>query len=170
VVDPLDQYLRQADPALQAATSGAKPSAPESLYGAAMGGYAAAQPARPGSPASSYAGSMHSMATSVATGARPASPRQRKAAAGAESEGGFEVSEDEQKLLAAIQVLEAAMQAVDRTTPEGRSESARLQSPSPLPGGGAARKGRTSRDGWAGSLVSASHRARGEPCACARPC
>jgi len=118
------------------------------------GGYGAA-PARPGSPAGSYASSMHSMATSVATGARPSSPRQRKAAAG-DSESAFEVSEDEQKLLAAIQVLEAAMQAVDRNTPENRSESARLQSPSPLPGALGARKGRASRDGWVGSLAKAA--------------
>ena len=156
-MDPLDQYLRLADPALAAATGlPLLPSAGESVYSAQLGGPAYAPP-RAASPAGSYASSVTGSVVTQSV-QRPGSPRQRKAPSPKmvdPSAPGCEISEDEQKLLAAIQVLEAAMQAVDRSTPDGRVSS-RL-SPSPLPGE-LRRKPRTRsrEDDWASGLTKAA--------------
>jgi len=164
-VDPLDQYLRQADPALAAAAM-----QPPLSGGAAQRSYSPVPP-RAGSPtgsvASSFAGSMaDSQMGSVMNSVlgKPHSPRQRKPASprimGESGGAGYEISEDEQKLLAAIQVLEAAMQAVDKgSTPDGRASSGSrggMASPSPLPGSRGGKRTSSREGGWAGSLTKAA--------------
>ena len=174
-MDPLDQYLRSADPALASTLlagggvgrSGGAPAGGDtaSLYSVSM---APPAPPRAASPTGSYASSFTAMST--ATGLTneqrvPGSPRSRKMASPTRGLDplslGYDISEDEQKLLAAIQVLESAMQAVDRGTPPGGRATG---SPSPLPGdlpGAKAKRsasaGRSSsRDHWAGSLTKAA--------------
>ena len=187
MVDPLDQYLRSADPALASTllSGGGGPTVVvrsgqnaamgdgASMYSMSMaGGLPTSGTApRPGSPAGSYASSFTASVATGFTGATgmtgrpPGSPRSRKAPSPTRMDPlslGYDISEDEQKLLAAIQVLEAAMQSVDRGTPPGGRTTG---SPSPLPGdlpiGSAAarakRSGRSSsRDHWAGSLTKAA--------------
>ena len=124
--DPaLDNFLRSQDPAFMTAqpgmrspggstystVAGSKPLSPRvrkalspsnrSLAGSVAGSYAGSMPGATSAYGTAYGSAYGSMATGYDLGGG----------------AGYEISEDEQKLLAAIQVLEAAMQACARPSP-----------------------------------------------------